>query len=159
MSKIPPDAFDFYVALGSDRSYQRVAERYDVSKRGVAKHAGRENWPSRLDRIEREVRERSDEKLVESLEKMRTRHLQTVRAIQARALAGIKEHPLSTGMEAVKAAELAIKLERLIAGESTAHAHTTVEEVTRREIDSLVVPEDEGDGAEEEDGDDPEDAA
>ena len=75
MSKIPPDAFEFYVALGPDRSYQRVADHYDVSKRGVAKHAGRESWPSRLDRIEREVRERSEEKLVESLEKMRTRHL------------------------------------------------------------------------------------
>ncbi len=159
MSKIPPDAFDFYVALGPDRSYQRVADHYDVSKRGVAKHAGRESWPSRLDRIEREVRERSEEKLVESLEKMRTRHLATVRAIQARALAGIKEHPLASGMEAVKAAELAIKLERLIAGESTAHAHTTVEEVTRREIDSLAVPESDGDDDEEESVEDPGDAA
>ena len=159
MSKIPPDAFDFYVALGSDRSYQRVAEHYGVSKRGVAKHAARENWPSRLDRIEREVRERSDEKLVESLEKMRTRHLATVRAIQSRALAGIKEHPLASGMDAVRAAELAIKLERLIAGESTAHAHTTVEEVTRREIDSLVVLDSEGDDDEEESVEDPGDAA
>ena len=157
MSKIPPDAFDFYVALGPDRSYRAVAEHYEASKRGVAKHASRENWPSRLERIESEVRERSEEKLVESLEKMRTRHLATVRAIQARALAGIKEHPLASGMEAVKAAELAIKLERLIAGEPSERAHTTVEEITRREIDALVVPEDEDEveGDDEESVEDP----
>ena len=146
MNKIPPDAFDFYVALGPDRSYRAVAEHYGVTKRGVAKHASSQSWPARLERIEREVRERSEEKLVESLEQMRTRHLQTVRAIQARALVGIKAHPLTTGMESVKAAELAIKLERLIVGEPSEHAHTTVEEVTRREIDSLIVPEDEDEG-------------
>ena len=61
--------------------------------------------------------------------------------------------------EAVKAAELAIKLERLIAGEPSEHAHTTVEEVTRREIESLVVSEDEVEDDDEESVEDPGPAA
>jgi hypothetical protein len=43
-------------------------------------------------------------------------------------------------MEGVRAAELVIKLERLLAGESSERSTVTVEEVTRRELDRWLVP-------------------
>ena len=33
--RIPDDAFEYYVSLGPDRSYQSVADHYEVTKRGV----------------------------------------------------------------------------------------------------------------------------
>jgi len=53
--KIPHDAFDFYFSLGPERSYQRVASRYEVTKRAVTKLAARERWQERLERVEAEA--------------------------------------------------------------------------------------------------------
>ena len=58
--KIPSDAFEYYVSLGPGRSYRSVAEHYEVTKRAVTKHAAREGWAERLDKIEQEAREGSD---------------------------------------------------------------------------------------------------
>ncbi len=138
--RIPSDAFEFYVALGPGRSYQAVASHYGVTKRAVAKKATQEGWQERLDKVEREAQERSDRRLVDTLGEMRERHLKTVRAIHSRALTGLKEYPLSTGMEAIRAAELAIKLERLIAGEPSERTELTVEEVTKREMNRWLEP-------------------
>ena len=44
--KIPPDALEYYLGLGPDRSYQKVADHYGVSKRAVTKLAARERWRS-----------------------------------------------------------------------------------------------------------------
>lgn len=49
--KLPADAFDFYFALGTKRSYQAVADRYGVSKRTVAARAARENWTDRTTKL------------------------------------------------------------------------------------------------------------
>ncbi len=45
--KIPLAAFDFYVSLGGERSYERVAQHYGATKRAVTKHAVRERWAGR----------------------------------------------------------------------------------------------------------------
>ena len=101
--KIPPDAFDYYVSLSSERSYRAVADRYQVSKRAVTMHAGKEKWPVRLEKIEAEAREQSDKRLVETLEESRSRHLKMVRVMASRALSAIKEYPLTSGMEGSRA--------------------------------------------------------
>ena len=62
-AKIPADAFDYYVSLGPTRSYEKVALRFDVSKRGVANRAAAEHWQERLEKIDREVQELSDKRL------------------------------------------------------------------------------------------------
>ena len=116
--KIPPDAFEAYVAMGPDRSYQNLANHYDVTKRAVTKLAARERWSERLARIDNEARDRSDAKLVENFEEMRTRHVRMLRVMAGKVLAALKQYPLSSGMEAMRAAESVIKLERLVAGEA-----------------------------------------
>lgn len=79
--KIPDDAFEYYVGLGSVRSYDAVAKHFDVSKRGVTKKATTERWSERLIAIEEKARAAIDEKLVGTITEMRERHLKTVRAI------------------------------------------------------------------------------
>lgn len=137
--KIPDDAFDRYVSLGPARSYQVLADEYGVSKRAVTKRAAAEDWTQRLDKIEAEARRQGDKKLAETLGEMRSRHLTTIRAMQSRAVSALQKYPLTSGMEAMKAAEMAIKLERLVAGESTDNTVLSVEEICRREYADLMV--------------------
>lgn len=146
-SRLPPDAFQFYVSLGDDRSYSAVARRYDVSKRAVSKRATREDWQARLERIERDARERADQKAVETLEAMSERHLKVIRFVQGRALEALRTLPLSTGMEAVRALDLAIKQERTIRGEPSDRTAVAVEDVIKREAERWLGPdEDNNDG-------------
>jgi hypothetical protein len=138
--KLSEGAFEFYVGLGPTRSYQAVAEKYGVTKRAVVKHAAQGKWSERLQKIQDEARAESDKRLATDLAEMRERHQRMLRAVASRAIAAIREHPLASGMEGVRAAELVIKLERLLAGESSERSTVTVEEVTRRELDRWLVP-------------------
>ena len=45
--RIPHNAFEFYVALGLERSYARIAEHFGMTKRAVTKHAASERWSAR----------------------------------------------------------------------------------------------------------------
>ena len=140
--KIPSDAFDNYVSMGEGRSYEKVAKKYGVSKRAITDCAKREKWAERLENIEKESRQMSDKKLAEAMQEMRERHLRTIRAMNVRALEAMKQYPLATGMEAMKAAEMAIKLERLIAGEPTERT-ANMEEIVRREYERWMTGDDE----------------
>ena len=142
--KIGKDAFGYYVSLGDGKSYARVAEHFGVSKRAVVKAAAREDWTSRLQVIEQESRERADVKMTETMVDIRLRHQKLLRAMSSRVATALRDYPLTSGMEAMKAAELVIKLERLVFGEATQRSAVSIEEVTRREIDTLLALNDEG---------------
>ncbi len=132
--KIPEDAFAQYVAMGVERSYQALADVLGVTKRAITKIGAREGWAARLAKIEQTARERSDQRLAETLEEIRSRHLKTLRAMNARALSALQQFPLNSGMEAMRAAEMVIKLERLIVGEPSERTEVGIEEITRREV-------------------------
>ena len=131
--RIGPDAFELYASLGPDRSYQAIADHYGVTKRAVTRRAVKEDWSGRLKTIEENVRERTDEKIEDALAEMRDRHLRTIKAMQARALGALKAFPLTSGMEGMKAAEMAIKLERLIQGEASERTDLSIAEASKRE--------------------------
>ena len=139
--KIPDDASERYVALRANRSHQALAEDLGVSKRAVTKCAVREKWTERLTKIEQTARDRSDQKLTESMEQMRDRHLATLKAMHARALSGLMQYPLTNGMDAMRAAEMAIKLERLVAGEPSDRTQIDLAQVTRDEMRRLLTTE------------------
>ncbi len=61
MIRIPPDAFEQYVALGPGRTYLALAKRLGVSKRNLTRKATIEHWQERLAKIESAARERFDE--------------------------------------------------------------------------------------------------
>jgi hypothetical protein len=137
VTRIPADAFDYYVSLDAERSYQAVAEKYGVSKRAVTQCAKREGWAERLAAIEQEAREKMDKRLAESLEERRERHLTVIRAMLSRSVAALQKYPLNSAMDAVKTAEKAIKLERLVVGE-VADRTAVVEEIVKREYEQWM---------------------
>jgi len=154
VNRIPEHAFDFYANLGPGRSYGQVAKEYGVSRRAVAQRADRDGWKARLQHIEEEARKRGDERLVETFDEVRSRHLRTVRAMHARALTALKQFPLQDPMQAIRAAELTIKLERMILGEPSDSPGGSVEEITREEMRRLLVVDDQTSSESDEDGED-----
>jgi len=138
--KLPADAFDYYVGLGEGRTYRAVAKYYDVGYAAVARTAERDEWEERLQKITLEARARTDEMLVETIEQMSVRHRKMLRAMAARAIKAIQEYPLTSGMEGMRAAETVIKLERLIAGESTGRTEHSIEQVIKNEFNTIMRP-------------------
>ena len=143
--KIPIDAFAFYVALGADRSYQLVAEHFKVSKRAVQKAANREDWAGRLEAIEKKTRELNDAKLADTMHDRDMRHRKMILAMASRAAKAIQEHTLDSCMDGIKAAEVAIKLERLIAGESSENTSVSIEKLTRDEMARFLTTDEQDD--------------
>lgn len=145
-ARIPAaEAFEFYVGPGPDRSYQRIADEFGVSKRAITKLAGRERWQERVLELERQARESAEKRALESLEGMNLRHLKSLKIVQGKALEALRTMPLSTAMEAVRALDMAIRQERLIRGEPSDRTAISVAEVIRREYERWMLPEVDGD--------------
>lgn len=137
--KLPKDAFDVYMSLGPGRSYKAVADHFGVSKRAVTSRATKEKWQERATEIETKARQGAEQRLVETLEDMNTRHLKSLRVVQARAVEALRGMPLQSAMEAVRALDLSIRQERLIRGEPSERTALQVEEVIKREYQRWMV--------------------
>ena len=137
--KLPPEtAFQYYMAQGPGRSYREVSKKFGVSKRAVTRLAAKDHWQSRTLEIEKKAREAANQKAVETLEGMNDRHLKTLHAIQVRAIEVLKQKPIETAMDAVRALGLAIREERLIRGEPSSRTALSMEEVIRKEYESWM---------------------
>ena len=158
-SKIPEDAFDFYLGLGPSRTYAAVAARFRVSLRGVTKRALKDGWQARIAKIEAAARAKADEKSAESIEAINTRHLQMLRAIQAKALQGLSAMRLDSAMDCVRALDLAIRQERVVLGEPGDRNAVSFEEAARREFERWMKPVGADDAVESEDDDASDEAA
>ncbi len=137
--KIPPDAFEFYFGLGPNRSYQAVADKYEVSKRAITALAAREGWQARMGKIEREAREKTDHRAAEALDAVREKHLGALQFVLGKAIEALRSMPLDTAMEAVRAIEMVIRQERLVRGEATDRAELDVAEIVKRESERWLV--------------------
>lgn len=131
--KLPTDAFDVYMSLGPARSYQAVADHFGVSKRAVTNRATKERWQQRAGDLEAKARQGAEQRLVETLEDMNTRHLRSLRVVQARAIEALRNHPLESAMDAVRALDISIRQERVIRGEPGERTSVQLEEIVRRE--------------------------
>ena len=114
--KLPADAFAAYVAMGHQRSYTRVADQFNVSKRSVVKRATAENWAGKLLDAERQAAARAEQRAVETLDQMNERHLKIAKALQGKALEAMRQMPLSSARDVIKALDLGLKHERLARG-------------------------------------------
>ena len=129
MAHMPDDAFARYVALGPGRTYVTLAKQIGVSKRTVVRHAKAQGWQARLARVEDEAQRRTEERAVEDVVAIDEKHLRMARAIQARALEALKNTPIGNGNAAVRALDVAIKIERAILGrEKGAGKEATLED-------------------------------
>lgn len=136
--KLPPDAFTHYFSLGPGRSYQAVANFFQVDKKTITRRAKLENWQGKLADLERQAQEKTNQKIVSTLEEMNERHLKILRVVQARALETLRATPLKTASDAVRALEFTVRNERLILGEPVDSAELNIETIVRREYDSWL---------------------
>ena len=143
--KIPPEAFHFYAEMGVERSYQAVADHYHVSKVAVTKRAKKENWQSQLLELEGKAREEADKKAVDSLEVVHARQLKATRYLQSKAVEAMKSLPPEKAVKAAAALNIGWKHELLLLGEPT-ERHANLEEITKREISTLLRREDDEPG-------------
>lgn len=146
-TRIPPEAFTAYYALGPSRSYELLAQKFGVSKRAVTKLAAKERWQERLAELERKAMERTEQKILESLEDMNERHLVAMKFLQRKALSALQTMPLTTAMEAVRTLAISVDKERVIRGEPADRSALDVEQIIKREYALLMTSdEDEGGG-------------
>lgn len=145
------EAFARYMAMGDKRSMYQVAKDLGVTSRAINKAARRGEWSQRMAEIERTAREETDKRMAETLVQVRERHLNMLRAVEMAGVKALKENGLSDGMQGVKAIEMAIKLERTILGQPSEHSGISIEQITRRELETLVRIEDEPEDPDEED--------
>jgi hypothetical protein len=136
--KLPMDAFDYYLTLGVGRSYQAVADKYGVSKVAVTARAKRDGWQGRIQRIEEEARKNGERRAIETRDDENERRLKYWQAVERRALETVRAHPFETVMDAVRGLDLAMKNIRLIQGEPTERREVSVEEITKREVATLL---------------------
>jgi folylpolyglutamate synthase/dihydropteroate synthase len=117
--KLPPDAFEAYFALGPGRSYEAIAQKYGVTKRAVTALAKRDNWQERLAAIEKQARERGDQKIVETVEAMKERQLKVYQAVQRKGIDALRTIPITNASQLIKALAMALEGERVLRGEAS----------------------------------------
>lgn len=132
MARLPENAFDVYVSLGPERSHRAVAEHFGVSKRTVTKRAMNENWTDKLLKIQLDVRSRADERIMENLDDMNLRHLESLWAVQRKALERLRKLDFKTAAECARAIEASIKMERVVRGESSGRVSLDIDKTIRR---------------------------
>ena len=134
-SRIPADAFERYVAMGLEqRSYQALADALGVSKCAIVKCAKREGWTERLNKIEADARDISDRKLTETIAAMHERHANTLKLIHVKAVEALRDIPFDSTADAVKACEMVIRSERVMAGEAAKRGEENIAEIMKREM-------------------------
>ncbi len=109
--------------------------------------ASQENWQERLESIETQARENSDQQIQESLEEMTTRHIKTARMLQAKGIEALRSMQIKTVSDALKALQVGLEKERLIRGEPSDRTVVEIEEIIKREYAEWMVDDKEdGDG-------------
>jgi transposase len=151
VKRLPHEAYSYYVELGTERNYEAVAKHFGVSKVTVVNHATKERWQERLREAEGKAREEANKKAVDTLQAVKERQLQEARILERRALEALKTLPPEKASKAAAMLNIAWKHELFLLGEPSERTELTVEEVTKREIETLLkrVDVEEPDGDEE----------
>ena len=151
--RVPDEAFEFYVGLGHLRSYQAVADHFEVSKRSVTRKAVEEDWAGRVRELEANARKKTNQVLEETLEDMNLRHLKVARFLQNKALEALKSMPITKASEAVRAIEVSLRAERTARGEPEDDTANGVEAMIRREYERWMTNEEGGNAEGQDQGD------
>ena len=142
--KIPQDALAFYVSLGAERSYQKVAKEYGATKRAVVSVATRERWQEQVEELERTAREDAREKMKSTIEATYEQHMKALRLVFGKGVEALKGMAIDTPADAMKAIQLAIREMRVALGEPTDRTAISVEDTIRKEYERWMTVEDDG---------------
>jgi transposase-like protein len=132
------EMFQLYVSMGDARSYQKVADHYGVAKNTVVRIAVDNEWLARIKLIEAEARREADRKLAEMRTEAYERHMKLAKFVQSKAVQGLQAHAFDSARDASRALVEGVKLERTVLGESTGVQTVTVQQLTRREVETFV---------------------
>ncbi len=135
--RLPSDAFGFYLNLGPDRGYEAVAKHFGVSKRAVTTAASRERWQERVAEADAKLRDDAQRQYVDAVRQMNEQHLKVLQFVMSRGVEGLKNAPVSTFGDALKAVSIAIDKERLIRGEPTDRTEN-IEAIVKRETERFL---------------------
>jgi len=111
--------------ITGERSLKDLAELYSVSISTLKKRSARERWSFLRNqyrtRVELETLERAAKEDAEELLETRTRHIKISRALQAKAIARLRElNPNELSPEETRRyLEVGVRIERLVMGEAT----------------------------------------
>ena len=144
--KIPPDAFTFYISLGPERSYQKVAEKYGVTKRAVTKVAAKESWQEQAEKLEAGARETAKVNARTELEAAYERHMKALRLVFGKGIEALRNMSIHSPADAMRAIRMAIQEERVALGEPTERTAVTIEDTIKREYERWMVVDGEDDG-------------
>jgi len=128
-------AFEYYLYLGEERSYRKVAEAFKVSDRAVKKWGTEFKWSERLYKREKELADKFREQNEDEFLKHQKKRLDLInRAIEAfeKDLRN-KKYQLS-----VNDLEKLIKLEQLLLGGVTDRTETVNRDEISDEIDEIL---------------------
>ena len=135
-TKLPDDAFEKYVGMGSTRSYSGLAKKLGVDKRTIVRRAAEGKWTERLARIQRQADEAADERLTDEARAMRERQLKEARFVQAQAIKAMQALPPEKAVRAAQALAIGWRQEMLILGDPTERSETiTTREIIRQEYE------------------------
>ena len=138
MKRLPSESFDHYLELGPTRSYEAVAQKYGVSKVTVVRHANKNRWQQRLREAEQKAREEQNKRAVDTLQAVKERQLTEARILEHRALEALKALPPEKASKAAMMLQIAWRHELLLLGEPSERTEISIEEVTQREIQTLL---------------------
>ena len=133
--KLPPDAFEYYFALGPGRSYRDVAEHFGVSKTAVANLAEREDWQQRVSEIDQKARARSDESTADAAAAAKEQRLKSLRMVLLKGVEGLKGMSIDSPRDATRAIIMAVRELRVELGEPSERMAVSVEDTIRREYE------------------------
>lgn len=138
--KLPGDAFEFYFALGTSRTFTAVAEKFSVSTKTVSRAALREKWNERIADRERKAQERMDIRAVDELVAMRERHLKIATLLQRKGLERLQSTPVESSQQAIRSIAIGLAEERMARGEPTERTAVDFEAIIKREYERWLVP-------------------
>ena len=133
--KIPPEALTYYVGLGAGRSYQKVADKYGVSKRAVTKLAAKERWQEKVAEIEHQARESAEEKAKSEIEAAYAQQIVGVKLLFRRGVEALKTMAIDNPADATRAIQVACREWRAAMGEPTDRTAIEIDEKIRREYE------------------------
>jgi hypothetical protein len=128
-------AFEFWVALGADRTYAEVARRFQVSVQSIGTWARAFQWEKRLSEREKTVQSLLAQKAIEDEVKSRSDALKIVHAIKVRFAEQLQANTAALGAGDF---EKAVKLELLLRGKATERTELIAGPVFDRLIDLLI---------------------
>jgi len=110
------DAFELYYSLGAERSYEKVATEFGVSKGTIANWGKAFNWPDRIKLRDIEIAKGLKEKTVEAIITEKANYRKIIRAGIFKFAEQLKEDNIR--LESIADLERLIKLDLLLMGEN-----------------------------------------